>query len=39
MLQALHQGLKPFFIEAWNAGLKARSSTDCAKAHLWDGFY
>ncbi len=22
------------FIEAWNAGLKARSSTDCAQAHL-----
>jgi len=28
---------KAYFMEACNAGLKARSSTDCAKAHY--GFY
>ena len=34
MLQGLAARAKALFIEACNAGLKARSSTDCAKAHL-----
>ena len=34
MFRAVPPGLKAHFIKAWNAGLKARSSTNCAKAHL-----